>query len=213
MVNIQKFSPLSVKRISSNLTEILLNNYNNEDNCIELMISIKSQDLNIKEYSDYLQLIYKTDALLSEMGYSRYVQKPKSQIKISEIKFGSVEHYIERLIHSLDANNLIIIGLSLRYIPNILKSTLESGVQYYDLLNKREDYLEKRDRRVKKNLKKSIRQSIENDAEFKDIDAKSKGKLVSLLEYIYNKNIILLNTAYRFSIKNVKSITLRTKHK
>lgn len=210
MTNIVRLSSSLPQKVGANLTQILLENSNSDDNAIELTISIEAEDLGVKDFSSYLDLIYRIDGNLSLIGYKRYVQVPKDQIRIAEIRFGSIEVVIERFINSLDANNIAIIGLCLKYLPQVFKATMEVGTQYYEIQNKREDYLEKKDKRK---LRKSIRESITRDENLKGINKNLKEKIVDLLDDLYGKNLIRMNSSSRFANKSVKSIKLKTKRK
>lgn len=64
------------------LTKHLFEQVSNDNNAIELVISIKESGLNVKELSSYLDFIYKIDGHLSDLGYLKYVHNQKSQIEI-----------------------------------------------------------------------------------------------------------------------------------
>jgi hypothetical protein len=210
MANIEKFSPLKLKRIGYSLTEIFFQDLSSNDNCIQLIVTVESQNINIKQFSRYLDLIYRIDGMLSEIGYARYVQTPNSQIEISDVQFGSIELWIERFINSIDANNLVIIGLCLKYLPKMIKIPLEAGKQYYELLNEREDYLEKKEKRK---AKSNLRQAINQDDDLIGVPRSLKEKLLNLMIELYDKNKKYINSSSRFIYKSVKSVDLKTKKK
>lgn len=210
MANIERFSSSSPQKIGSTLTTLFFEEANQEDNCIELVISIDSNHLSIKEFSSYLDFIYRIDGMTSELGYKRYVQIPRAQIEISEIRFGSLLIIIEKFIDELDGKTLVIIGLCLKYLPQVIKTSTEASVHLFDMLNKREDYLEKKDRRK---LRKSIRDSIKEDEALQGINKNLKEKLVDLLDEMYVKNTQRIGPASRFASKSVKSIKIKTKRK
>ncbi|WP_242922016.1 hypothetical protein [Pontibacter liquoris] len=209
MANIERFSS-SPRKLATALTNLFFENTNLDYNAIELEISIDSENLNVREFSSYLDIIYRIDGMTSELGYSRYAQIPEAQIQISEIRFGSVLIFIERLLNEFDVNNIAIIWISLKLLPKVINTATQSGVQIFEMLNKREEYLEKRDRRK---LRKKIRESINEDDELQIIDKNLKEKLVDLLDEIYFKNSRRLGPASRFANKSVKSVNLNPKRK
>lgn len=208
MKSIEKFSSSSPQGIGTHLTQLLVESSNPADDSIELVISIESESLSIKGLSSYLDIIYRIDGMISKLGYNRYVHIPEVQIEISEVRFGSVEIIIEKLYTSLDANNIIIIGIFLKYLPKIIQTTAGTGLQIFDMLNKREEYLEKKERRI---LRKTIRKSLNEDEDLQGINQHLKEKLVDLLDGLYVKNAHRLNSSSKFANKSVKSVRVRTK--
>ncbi|PTX22677.1 hypothetical protein C8N40_101504 [Pontibacter mucosus] len=209
MTNIERFSS-SPQKLGTALTKLFFEKSNLDNNAVELEISIDSGNLSVREFSSYLDIIYRIDGMTSELGYNRYVQIPEAQIQISEIRFGSVLIVIERLLQNLDATNIVIIWISLKLLPKVINATTQSGIQIFEMLNKREEYLEKRDRRK---FRKKIRDSINEDNELQEIDKNLKEKLVDLLDEIYFKNSQRIGPASRFADKSVKSVQIKTKRK
>jgi len=224
MANIDRYSSSLPKKVGSDLTKLLFEDSYPESNCIELIISFKEKDINVKDLSSYLDLIYRIDGQLSKIGYTRYVQMPRIQIKITEFRIGSVEVSIERLINSLDFNNIAIIGLCLRYLPSVIKTFIEVGDKYYEMLNKREDYLEKNNKRKSKigdnindksrrQIRKNIRNCITQDKHLPSINKKFKDSLVNLISNLFSKNLSKLNSSSRFANDAVNDIKISVKRK
>jgi len=177
---------------------------------LELIISIEQTKLNIKELSRYLELIYRIDGFLSELTLFEYSHRPQAQIEIDEIRFGSWELVIKELFNSSGAERLVLLGLSLRYLPKIMNGFMDVALKYIDYQDKREDYLEKKERRK---FRKSIRDAISEDAELNSIDKQTKEKIVDFLDELYIKNSNHLPAASRFASKSVKETKLRKKSK
>lgn len=173
---------------------------------IQLTINFADENININELSSYLRAIYKVDGLLHGSAYRSYVHNSYQQIEITRIRSGSVITEIERLITSPDSYNLGIIWLFLKYLPQGIAKLVEVTSNVVDVLNKREDYLEKREKRK---MRKSIRRIVLNDQELEALTDKDKDKLVKLLSELYEANTSKLNAMVRFSEKYVKSVTLR----
>lgn len=174
-------------------------------NAVELVISLKQHETNIKDLSSYLDFIYRVDGRISEIGYKRYVHRPRIQIEIDEVRVGSWEIVFQRFIDSIDAEKLAIVFLVLKFLPEVAK-TLANGIRsYYEIRNAREDYLEKREKR---RVRKEIRELINIEENFSTLEKKQKEKLVVLLEDLYKTSEKNLPSAARLAQKSVKDVRL-----
>lgn len=210
MKEIEKYRSELSKQTNLDFAQALFNADNIDDYFIELVVVILNEDLNVKEISSYLDFIYRVDGLISRYGYSSYVQNRSVQIAITKIRFGSIEIVIERLLNSTDADKLIIIWLALKYLPTIVNSLTDSVSKVMDVMIKREEYLDKKDRRK---FRKQIRELINEEVELMSLDKKGKEKLVNILDEVYMKNRRRLAPASRFAKKFVQSVKLVLKEK
>lgn len=206
MANIEKYSSKLPAALKIGLIKHLFGQSNYDFNAVELVISIKESDINVKSLSSYLDFIYRVDGQLSEIGYKRYTHYPQAQIHIDKIRFGSWEIIIERLIESGGAEKLGILYLVLKFLPEVTK-TITNGIHsYYETMNIREDYLEKREKR---RIRKEVRELINIEEGFSTLEKKQKEKLVALLEELYKASEKKLPSATRLAQKSVKEIKIR----
>jgi hypothetical protein len=180
-----------------------------EYNSIELTISIEQEHINIKELSTYLELIYFIDGNLCEFGFNAYSKRPQRQIEFSEIRNGSILLIIEKLLSEIDSEKLIIIYLLLKNLPKVFNVALDSAEKYYSIMDKREDYLAKKD--IRKSQKEKVSKELSNESVLRLLNEKEFERLVEFIDNFYMK---IGNRKYhpvRFSKRFVKSITLRPK--
>lgn len=207
MSNIEKYrgNPIASSASQTNLLNLLFEQVPEEYNAIELVISFDEKSVKIKELSAYLDVIYRFDAHLSDIGFNRYIHYPHLQIEIDEVRFGSWEIVIQRFLGSVDADKLAIIYLALKFLPNIIRTFSDSIYRYYEIMDKRGDFLEKRDRRIQR---KKIGELIDQEFEFSKLDKKQRDKLVDVLEELYQKTDNKLIPASRLATKTIKSLIM-----
>lgn len=210
MSDIQKYFSNFLAKQEYGLAKIIARQTDAEDFYLELVISIEESNINIKELSSYLNLIYKLDGLMSDVGLNKYVHNYDSQIKINEIRIGSREIVIQKIFESIDADKLALIWLALKYLGTIFVTSSSSILLFYKALNQREEYLEKKDRRL---LRSHIRDLIEEEVELSQLEKKHKTKLVDALDELYVKNKKVIPSASRFAKNSVKSVKLYPKRK
>lgn len=207
MSNIEKHrgNPIALSASKTNLLNLLFEQIPEEYNAIELVISFDENSIKIKELSAYLDVIYRFDAHLSDIGFNRYIHYPNLQIEIDEIRFGSWEIVIQRFLGSVDADKLAIIYLALKFLPNIIRTFSDDIYRYFEIMDKREDFLEKRDKRIQR---KKIRELINQEFEFSNLDKKQREKLVEILQELYQKTENKLIPASRLASKTIKSLKI-----
>jgi hypothetical protein len=207
MPNIEKYQRNSIASSASkiNLFRQLFEQIPEGYNAVELVISLEENAIKIKELSAYLDIIYRFDAHLSEVGFNRYIHYPNLQVEIDEIRFGSWEIIIQRFLDSVDADKLDIIYLALKFLPKIVQTFSGNIYRYYEILDKREDFLEKRDKRIQR---KKMRELINQEFEFSNFDKKQREKLVDILEQLYQKTDNKLVPASRLASKTIKNLKL-----
>ena len=206
MSNIQKYFSNFLSKQEIGLAKIVLEEINQDANYLELIISIEESNINVKELASYLNLIYRLDGLMSQDGYSQYTHNYNTQIKINEIRIGSREIVIQKVLESIDADRLALIWLTLKYMGTIFVTGASSVLLFYKALNQREDYLEKKDRRL---LRKNIRELIEDEVGLSKLPKKHKAKIIDAIDELYVKNKKLIPAASRFIKNSVKSVALK----
>jgi len=203
MPNIQKIESSFPSRYNLDIQEVLFGDNIGDIESIELLITIDDRRLNIKELSAYLDFIYQTDGYLSTYSFLSYSKMPRVQIEITEIRKGSILIVVERLLNEIGGQNLMIIFLVLKYLPDTIKATLDGAERYYSVLEKREDYLEKREARK---FRSPLKKAIFSDDELNSMSDRQKEKLAKHLNKFYKKNNL---AASRFAQKFIKSIELK----
>lgn len=210
MPNIERYLKHLPAISNLKLAKLLFDKESNDDDTIELIITINNEDVNFKELSSYFDLIYRLDGHLSEIGYLKYVHNPNAQIKIDDVRIGSWEIVIERLLKSIEADKLVIIYIALKYLPNVIQAVVDNVHKYYQVLDLREDFLEKKEKREKRKI---IRELINHDSEFTNLEKKQKEKLIAILEELYDKSNAKTVPASRLAQKSIKGIKLKLKKK
>lgn len=209
MSNIEKYQDKTPSLNKLNLTQNIFKDIPNDFDSSELTIKIQETNINIKEFSSYLEFIYKVDGQLSEVSFARYSHNPRRQIEISEVRFGSWDIVIEKVLNSIEADKLAIIYFTLKFLPKIIEAFIDKVHTYYQILETRENYLEKRENRKKR---KELRKLINDEQELSFLDKKQKEKIVLVIENLFEKAGDTKIPASRFAQKFIKEIKLIPKN-
>lgn len=207
MSNIERYRGLQLSRVSDIILGQMFSNVSG-DEILLLSITIDDFDVNIKDLSSFLYFIYKIDGLFSQRGFNSYSKTKEKQIHISRLSLGSIVIEIENEIHKIGAENLIIIYFAIKTVYRIGGMIVDGLTKFYEIGTKREEYLEKRERRQ---MRKHIREAINEEIELSNLDKKDREKIVDLLDDIYVKNGRDLNSVNSLAKKKMKSINLKIK--
>lgn len=178
------------------------------DSELELVIGISSEELSIRELSNYFAIIDKFYGRLYSDGIYAYAHREWEQLKFYEIRQGSIEAIIKETLEN--SQNFVILYLLLKHLPNFIKSSSETvknfaeAYKYYQ-----EASVIKESRRSKKILKESLKA----DDELKKLDSNRLDQLAKLLEYFYSKEYKRIPKAVETAKNKIKHIQLRIKNK
>ena len=224
MANIYGYNQNLPIRVKFELSEFVLQDMHNRFNAIELVVLIRKEELNVKEFSSYLNFIYRIDGHLSELGLLSYSHHPERQIAIREIRIGSYEVVFRWVTNFFsNYNNLILLFLALKFLPKVIQSYLNVVYRAYEIMNIREEYLEKlhrrekreeKEQRIKKEkriYKKELRELLKE--EIPHLDKKQREKVVEAITQLYLRIGSGSISAARFAQKVIQDIELRPENK
>ena len=168
-----------------------------ESQSIRLSIQIDESGVNVRDMSGYLAFIDRVYGRLTSDGLRSYAQLPKQQIQVAEIKPGSWELVFQELIGNIDkVSATLLLGLVLRYLPEMIKS----------LTGAYKDYEEARLLRLQR---EKLLKELEDEKEVEILSSKEREQLADTLTQIYQLEQRHLPAAGRFSERYVKSIKMK----
>jgi len=166
------------------------------DASIRLIIKVNDSDVNIREFSAYLNLIDKTYGRLSPQGLASYSQTPYAQLTVS-FRQGSLDVIISALLSHIDSVTAIVV---LRYLLKYLPTGLKEVAAAY------RDYEEGR---LVRERRRQLRKEVKQDQELAMLDNNRKNEIVALLDILYWHERRQLTAAQRFAAKYVQKIILK----
>lgn len=176
---------------------------------VELIIRLKSENLTVREFSNYLSLIDKFYGRLFPKGVYSYGHSEIIQLRISEIRSGSIETIIKDVIDEVySKQNLVIVFLLMKYIPNIIKSSAEAAKNIAESFY----YYEKAKQiREKRKNRKNLREALKEDEKLHNLEKAHFEQLVKLLDSLYAMESKKIKRIIKTVETKVESINLRIK--
>src|ERR1700730_13881137 len=143
---------------------------------VELTITVKDHDLNVREFGAYLSLADRVYGRVSNVGLRSYSLTPYAQLQISEVRRGSIELIIrEALSYHNDPTLILILWLFLKYFPVGIKMISESTKNFAD------SYKSIEEGKLVRENRKNLKEKMKHDELLKKLAEKKKKLLIRLL--------------------------------
>ena len=190
------------KRLIVNLLKRFLPEHYTGDDKLELTIRLKAKDISVRQLAAYLNFLDKAYGRLTPKGIAHYARTPEYELRVSEIKHGSIEIVIANLLSDPESiKALIIVGLLLKYMQGTIKSVLASYRDYEEA-------------RLARARRQQIKEQIKHDKRLAELPDRQVNQLSHLLDLMYGMDMRNLPKAHKFSKETVIEVEFELqKHK
>ncbi len=191
-------SPIS-KSIINSLFSAFIPDSCSEKDMFELVIRLRGKDVSVRQLASYMRFLDKAYGRLSPKGIVSYSRTTENELRISEIRHGSLEIIISKLLSEPNSvKSLILVGLLLRYLPGIIKSTLSA-------------YRDYEEGRLARARKQQIKEQIKKDKHLGELSDRHVYQLTQFLDAMYGMDIRNLPRAHKLSSDTVIEVEFNIK--
>ncbi len=191
MAPMEDFQVTVPKKLSSSLVDLFLPPGAKDVKKLQLIIGLQTKKISIRKFATYLNFIDKAFGRLTPGGITTYSKTSKYELKIAEVRVGSWEIIIANLLSDpASIKGLIVVGLLLKYLPGIIKSSLSSY----------RDYEEGKLARIRR---QQIKEQIREDERLSQLAERHIKQLSQTLDFLYRMDIRSLSKARKFSRETV----------
>jgi len=170
-----------------------------EDSCIELVISIASENISIRDLSAFLELVDHIYGRLTPEGFRSYARRDFGHLKISRIQEGTWELIIETTLSTLKQSGiLLIIWLVLKYLPQAFKTTASA-------------YNEYEQGRLARETRKRIKMEMEENENLRKLSPNHRRDLIALIDILYSREAQKLPRVSRFARKALLGVDVKVR--
>lgn len=185
------------KRLIANLLDLILPPGTKNSEKLELIIRLRTENISVREFAAYLNFIDKAFGRLTPEGIYSYSKTSKYELKITEIRHGSVEVIIANsLSHLVSIKALIVVGLLLKYLPGIIRLALSAYCDYEEI-------------RLAKVRRQQIKEQITQDRKLSPLGNTQIKQLIKLLDILYGTDTRNLPKAHKFSKEAVIQVEFK----
>ncbi len=163
---------------------------------VELRIAFRSEMVVARDLAAYLEIIDRVFGRFESESLLQYSLKKDEHLRISKIQSGSVELLLKALAsNGGEVTFLVVLGLFLKYLPEIFRSAAASFKDYQEGAMLREQ-------------RRQLHEKTKADRELSTLDDKRRRQLVALLDTLYGQEHRRLPAARRFAQKSVNEIKI-----
>lgn len=192
------------------LTDLLISSGTADERIVELVIRLDDANLNVREFGVYLSLVDGIYGRLTEAGLKRYSQTRAEQLRIHEIRKGSIELVIARsVVQPEDATPLAVLWLCLRYLLTWIELSSETAkIRSEASHDSAYGYGGLYEDRLAKEHRGRLKAGLKQDKALEELDNRKVSRLAALLEELYAVERERLPASARFAQKSVQEVAL-----
>ena len=179
------------KRLKASLFDSFVPKPTSENDKFELLIRLKGEDVSVRQFAAYLNFLDKSYGRLTQKGIISYSRSPEHELKITELRRGSLEIVLSNFLSNPNSIiALILVGLLLKYLPGIIRSVL-SGYRDYE------------EAKLAKVRRQQLKGQINNDRHLKNLNDRQMTQLRDFFDAMYGVDVRNLPKAHKFSSETV----------
>jgi len=171
---------------------------------LELIVSSKDVGVNLREFTSYLQLADRAFGRMATADLYEYSRTPAAQLKVAQFRRGSLETIFSAALESVDAQNLLVLWLLLKYLPHGVRNSVAAYRDYEEAR-----YTRARRQELANIERERLRNVIRADPELQHLTPERVRQIARLLEALYSAERRQLPAAIRFATNYVHRIWLR----
>lgn len=187
---------------------------------VQLEIRADASGFRLRSFGAYLHLVDRFYGRQDTRGLRSYAQRPWDQLELSEIRLGSIELVVSAGLDFVSQHHLVLTWILLRGIPHAGRAISQAighfASAYHDyeagrLARAQRKGLEDTSSQegVRRALRATVREFLETDPHFRDMDPGRRAELARLLAEAYLAEDEQLRAAREFAQTHVHSVALR----
>lgn len=169
----------------------------------DLVISLEQSSLSFRDLSYFLLTVDHFYGRMYKKGFLSYSMTEIVQLKMDEVRQGSIEIIIEDILSKLPLKESIYFYLLIKHLPSGLKSVSET------VKNASEAFYNYERAKVVRQARKSLRNGLRDDEMLKDLTDDEIVKLAQNLQKRYHIDGKLVEKASRFANEKLKGVSIK----
>lgn len=197
----ESLSPLARPQVASDLIAGLLGKQAVRPRTINLVVRIRSVNIDVRGLRNYLTFLDRTYGRLAHAGLPSYAQKRRGRLTFAEVRIGSWEAVMAATVgHGPAAASLIVLGLVLKYLPNLITA---AGGAYRDFEEAR--FVRERRRQLRAGIDAVDREKVLSDYR--------RDQVVKMVDELLTTKPHEALRAAKFSRRHVEEVSFETSNR
>ena len=171
---------------------------------IDLIVSLNSEDLNLRDCSRFFTLIDRAYGRLLHGDLRKYAWDETAQIRISEMRPGSWQVVLTQVLHVIpDPTAILVLYVLLRLLPRAFQEGADAVLKLSTAYNNYEQA------RLARANRKKLRDQMNRDGELRHLPSQRKKQLAEIIDVLIREDPTISNPALDFCETSFRRVTIR----
>jgi len=172
-----------------------------QDARLELIVTLSSEDITIRELTAFLEFTDRIYGRLSPNGIRSYALRKYGHLRIKQIEQGSWKLILDTAITAVrELDKYLVLWLVIQFLPNAIHNVAEAYNQYEQ-------------GRLARENRKRIRHEMELDNRLINLAPDRRKGLAAFIDFLYEKESSRLPRAIRFTSSRLKEVIIKVRKK
>jgi hypothetical protein len=186
------------------IQKLLAPNLTITTSAIDLVISLESENLNLRDCSRFLVLIDRAYGRLLYGDLRKYAWNKTAQIRISEVRPRSWEIVLTQILHVIqNPTPILVLYVLLRLLPRAFQEGADAVMKLSTAYNNYEQA------RLARANRKNLRDQMNKDEQLGQLSNQQKKQLAEIIDVLLRADPSITNPALDFSETSFRKVTIR----
>jgi hypothetical protein len=173
---------------------------------INLIVTLNAEDINLRDLSRFFLLLDRVYGRLLYGDLKKYAWNEKSQLRISQMRAGSLQIDFTQILQVIpNPTAILILYIFLKLLPKAFHTGADAVLKLSTAYNNYEQA------RLARANRKQLRDQMEKDEELRNLSTQRKKQIAEIVDLLIREDPAISNPALDFAESSFRSVTIRLK--
>jgi hypothetical protein len=173
---------------------------------IDLVVTLNAEDINLRDLGRFFLLLDRVYGRLLYGDLKKYAWNEKSQLRISQMRAGSLEIDFTQILQVVpNPTAILILYIFLKLLPKTFHTGADAVLKLSTAYNNYEQA------RLARANRKKLRDQMDKDEELRNLSTQRKKQIAEIVDLLIREEPAISNAALDFAESSFRSVTIRLK--
>jgi hypothetical protein len=173
---------------------------------IDLIVTVNAEDINVRDLGRFFMLLDRVYGRLLYGDLKKYAWDEKSQLRISQMRAGSLQIDFTQVLQVIpNPTAILILYIFLKLLPKAFHTGADAVLKLSTAYNNYEQA------QLARANRKKLRNQMEKDEELRGLSTQRKKQIAEIVDLLIREDVAISNPALDFAESNFRSVTIRLK--
>jgi len=202
-MNIDASLSLISRPTTADMVKILAPGLTSGTSAIDLVVTLDTDDLNLRDLSRFFVLIDRTYGRILYGDLRKYAWDEMAQLQISRVHAGSWEIVLSQILHVIpNPTPILIVYVLLRLLPKAFKESADGVLKLSTAYSNYEQA------RLARANRKALLAQMQRDNELRKVSTQHRKHLADVIDHLVREDPSVSNPALDFAARSLISVTI-----